>query len=627
MTDNKNTILAIVLSAVVLIAWQFFVGMPQQKARQEAAKQQQQQTAQQQTAPAGQAGQSAPAPAPGTPSGTPSSAPQVPGQTVTPAVRQETRAQALAKSPRIPITTGSLTGSIALKGARLDDLSLNKFHETVDKTSPPIELLSPSGSPDPFYAEFGWTAAANGKVKLPTADTVWKQVGSGALSAGHPVTLAYDNGQGLEFRRTISVDDKYMFTVKEDVMNKSGQPVSLFPYGLISRHGTPKTAGYYILHEGLIGYLGDKALQEYTYKKIEDEKKPVDFNVTNAWLGITDKYWAATLLPDPKAHLKARFSSGKIGTKETYQADYLLDARTVAPGASASVTTHLFAGAKEVNVLKAYESQYNFNHFDLLIDWGWFYFITKPMFTLIDWFYRLVGNFGIAILIVTVLIKAAFFPLANKSYASMAKMKAVQPQMAALKERFPDDKAKQQQALMELYKKEKINPIAGCLPIAIQIPVFFSLYKVLFVTIEMRHAPFYGWIHDLSAPDPTNLFTLFGLIPWDPMVLPVVGHFLHLGLWPLIMGVTMWAQMKLNPSPPDPTQAMIFNWMPVIFTFMLASFPAGLVIYWAWNNSLSVAQQSIIMRKHGAKIELFDNVKGLGRGILRLLGMGKKTQT
>ena len=606
MTDNKNTILAIALSALVLIAWQFFIGMPQQKARQQQAAQQQQQEAlkQQQTAPAGQ---SAPAPS----SAVPSNVPQVPGQAVAPAAPQETRAQALAKSPRIAIATGSLSGSIALRGARIDDLSLNKFHETVDKTSPPIVLLSPSGSPDPFYAEFGWTGAAKSDQKLPNGDTVWKQVGSGDLSVGHPVTLAYDNGQGLEFRRTISVDDKYLFTIKEDVVNKSANPVSLFPYGLISRHGTPHTAGYYILHEGLIGYLGDKALQEYTYKKIADEKKPVDYDVTNGWLGITDKYWAATLLPDPKAHLKARFSTGKVGAKETYQADYLLNARTVAPGASDSVTTHLFAGAKEVNLLKAYEGRYNFNHFDLLIDWGWFYFITKPMFTVIDWIYRLVGNFGIAILIVTVLIKAAFFPLANKSYASMAKMKAVQPQMAALKERFPDDKAKQQQELMALYKKEKINPIAGCLPIAIQIPVFFSLYKVLFVTIEMRHAPFFGWIHDLSAPDPTNVFTLFGLIAWDPTALPMVGHFLHLGLWPLIMGVTMWAQMKLNPTPPDATQAMIFNWMPVIFTFMLGSFPAGLVIYWAWNNTLSVTQQSIIMRKHGAKIELLDNIKAL----------------
>ncbi len=623
MTDNKNTILAIVLSAVVLIAWQFFFAMPQQKARQQQQAAQQQTAQQQQTAPASQPGQSAQTPAPAVSS----SAPQVPGQSTAPAAPKETRVQALARSPRVPIETGALSGSIALQGARIDDLSLNKFHDTVDPNSPPIVLLSPSGSPDPFYAEFGWTGAADGNQKLPNGDTTWKQVGSGALSSDHPVTLAYDNGQGLEFRRTISVDDKYLFTVKEDVVNKSGKPVSLSPYGLISRHGTPKTAGYYILHEGLIGYLGDKALQEYTYKKIADEKKPVTFDVTNGWLGITDKYWAATLLPDPKAHLKARFSTGKVGAQETYQADYLLNARTVAPGASDSVTTHLFAGAKEVNLLKAYESRYNFNHFDLLIDWGWFYFITKPMFTVIDFFYRLVGNFGIAILIVTVLIKAAFFPLANKSYASMAKMKAVQPQMAALKERFPDDKAKQQQALMELYKKEKINPIAGCLPIAIQIPVFFSLYKVLFVTIEMRHAPFFGWIRDLSAPDPTNVFTLFGLIAWDPTALPMVGHFLHLGLWPLIMGVTMWAQMKLNPTPPDPTQAMIFNWMPVIFTFMLGSFPAGLVIYWAWNNSLSVAQQSIIMRKHGAKIELLDNVKGLGRGIMRLIGMKKKTQS
>ena len=620
MTDNKNTILAIVLSAIVLIGWQYFYGVPQQKARQEALQQQQlAQQKQQQTTPAGQAPTSA-APTPGTSAG----AAQIPGQTTSPAAPQETRAQALKKSPRIPIQTASLSGSIALKGARLDDLSLNKFHETVDKDSPPIQLLSPSGSPEPFYAEFGWTGGADHKLKLPNDDTVWKQAGSGALSVGHPVTLTWDNGAGLEFRRTISVDDKYLFTVKEDVVNKGGSPVTLYPYGLISRHGTPKTAGYYILHEGLIGYMN--GLQEYTYKKMADEKKPVTFDTTNGWLGITDKYWAATLLPDPKAHLKARFSTGKIGATETFQTDYLLNAQTVAPGSSASVTTHLFAGAKEVNVLKAYESQYNFNHFDLLIDWGWFYFITKPMFTVIDWFYHLVGNFGIAILIVTVLIKAAFFPLANKSYASMAKMKAVQPQMAALKERFPDDKAKQQQELMALYKKEKINPLAGCLPIAVQIPVFFSLYKVLFVTIEMRHAPFYGWIHDLSAPDPTNIFTLFGLIQWDPTALPMFGHFLHLGIWPLIMGCTMWAQMKLNPSPPDPTQAMIFNWMPVIFTFMLGSFPAGLVIYWAWNNTLSVTQQSIIMKKHGAKIELLDNVKGLGRGIMRLIGM-KKTQS
>ncbi len=601
MTDNKNTILAIVLSALVLLGWQYFFAVPQEKARQEQLQAQQQK----QRAPtAAQPGQTVQPPAQ-------TGAPQVPGQASPPtAATQVDRTAALAASPRVPIATGSLQGSIALKGGRVDDLSLVKFRETVDPKSPPIVLLSPSGTADPFYAEFGWTGTAGANVKLPTSDTMWKQAGSGTLSVGHPVTLTYDNDEGLEFRRTIGVDDKYVFTIKDEVTNKGASPISLFPYALISRHGTPHTAGYYILHEGLIGVLGDSGLQEYTYKNIT-EKKTVNFDVTNGWLGITDKYWAAVLLPDTTARLKARFSTGMLGNLPTYQTDYLLDAQTVAPGTTASANARLFAGAKEVAVINEYDKQLKLNRFDLLIDWGWFYFITKPLFIAIDYLYRLVGNFGLAILIVTVLIKIAFFPLANKSYASMAKMKAVQPQMTALRERFANDKAKQQQELMELYKKEKINPLAGCLPIAIQIPVFFSLYKVLFVTIEMRHAPFFGWIHDLSAQDPTNIFNLFCLIPFDPTVLPLVGSFLHLGAWPLIMGVTMWVQMKLNPAPPDPTQAMIFNWMPLIFTFMLANFPAGLVIYWAWNNSLSVLQQSVIMRKHGAKIELFDNLKAL----------------
>ena len=600
MTDNKNTILAIALSAVVLIAWQFFYAAPQEKARQEklqAEQQKQQQTQQQPGKPAAAPAQPGPAQPPG-------QAPQ------SPAAVAANRDAALKTSPRVAIATESLQGSIALKGGRIDDLALVKFRETVDPKSPPIVLLSPSGGPAPFYAEFGWTNAVGGTVKVPASDTEWKQVGSGALADGHPVTLAYDNGQGIEFRRTIKVDSKYLFTIKDEVVNKSANPISLYPYALISRHGTPPTLGYYILHEGIVGVLGDQSLQEYTYKKIE-EKKKVDFDITNGWLGFTDKYFAAALLPDTKAHLKAHFVSGDIGTQKTYQTDYLLDGVTVAPGATGSADARLFAGAKEVAVINAYEQQLNLNRFDLMIDWGWFYFITKPLFVVIDYFYHLVGNFGLAILIVTVLIKAAFFPLANKSYASMAKMKAVQPQMAALRARYPDDKAKQQQELMALYKKEKINPLAGCLPIAIQIPVFFSLYKVLFVTIEMRHAPFFGWIHDLSAPDPTNIFNLFGLIPFDPTIVPVIGSFLHVGAWGVIMGITMWVQMKLNPAPPDPTQQMIFNWMPLIFTFMLASFPAGLVIYWAWNNTLSVLQQSVIMRKHGAKIELFDNIKAV----------------
>ncbi len=606
MTDNKNTILAIVLSAVVLLGWQYFFAVPQEKARQEQLQAQQQK-------------QNVPAPDQPKPT-QPQAQSQVPGQATAPSSAAPIdRRAALANSPRVPIATDTLQGTIALKGGRIDDLALLKFRETVDPKSPPIVLLSPSGTTDPFYAEFGWTGASGAHVKLPTSETVWKQAGSGTLGIGHPVTLTYDNGEGLEFRRTISVDDRYLFTIKDEVTNKGGSPVTLFPYALISRHGTPQTAGYYVLHEGLIGVLGDSGLQEFTYKNIED-KKSINFDVVNGWLGITDKYWAATLLPDTDARLKARFSTSMLGTTRTFQTDYLLDAQTIAPGATASVNGRLFAGAKEVSIvginfpfvgIGGYNKELGLNHFDLLIDWGWFYFITKPMFLVMDFFFRLLGNFGLAILMVTVLVKIAFFPLANKSYASMAKMKAVQPQMMALRERFANDKAKQQQELMELYKREKINPLAGCLPIVIQIPVFFSLYKVLFVTIEMRHAPFFGWIHDLSAQDPTNIFNLFGLIPVDPTVVPLIGHFLHLGIWPLIMGITMWVQMKLNPAPPDPTQAMIFNWMPLMFTFMLASFPAGLVIYWAWNNLLSVAQQSVIMRKHGAKIELFDNIKAM----------------
>ncbi len=370
--------------------------------------------------------------------------------------------------------------------------------------------------------------------------------------------------------------------------------------------------------------LGDK-LQEETYDDVE-KKKSIPFSSNNAWLGITDKYWAAALLPLPADKIQAQFAAFQNGIKR-YQASYYLDAHTVAPGASSAAETRLFAGAKEVAIVDRYNEQLGLNKFDRLIDWGWFYFITKPMFLAMEWIYHKVGNFGVAILIITVIIKIFFFPLANKSYASMAKMKAVQPEMMAIRERYADDRVKQQQAMMELYKKEKINPVAGCLPILIQIPVFFALYKVLFVVIDLRHAPFFGWIKDLSAPDPLTVFNLFGLLPWDPSVVPVLGPFLMLGPWPLIMGVTMWMQMKLNPPPPDPTQKMIFDWMPVMFTFMLASFSAGLVIYWAWNNTLSVLQQSAIMHKHGAKIELWDNVKGGWDGLRGLIGKKRKSDT
>jgi YidC/Oxa1 family membrane protein insertase len=598
MNDQKNTLLAIALSAIVLMAWQYFVGMPQANKQKQIAQEQSQEHAQ--PGPGGQ-------PVPGAPSS--DTAPAVPGQQPGPAaVQAMTREATLAATPRLPIETPSLRGTIALQGGRIDDLSLIRYHETIDPNSPPIVLLAPSGSPQPFYAEFGWIGAAGTNAKLPGPTTVWRQEGSGALSVGHPVTLVYDNGEGLTFRRTINVDDKYLFTLKDEVANQGSGPVTLYPYALISRHGAPPVLGYYILHEGLIGVLGDQGLQEVTYKSIDD-KKSVPFNITNGWLGFTDKYWAAALLPETDAHLLAQFSAQPNDTPKKYQTDYRLDPQTIQPGATGTANARLFAGAKEVASVDAYNDQLHLDRFDRVIDWGWFYFITKPLFKALDWIYGKVHNFGVSILIITVLVKALFFPLANKSYASMAKMKALQPQMQVMRARFPDDKVKQQQALMELYQKEKINPVAGCLPILIQVPVFFSLYKVLFITIEMRHAPFFGWIHDLSAPDPTNIFNLFGLIPVDPTHLPLVGHFLVLGLWPMIMGVTMFFQMKLNPAPPDPTQKMIFDWMPLIFTFMLANFPAGLVIYWAWNNSLSVMQQSVIMRRHGAKIELWDNLK------------------
>jgi len=604
MEDQKNLFVAMALTGLVLIAWYIFA-VPQVERQRQLTQQQQQQT---QTQPL-------PTAQPGTAPAAPGAVPQAPAAAVI-----LTREAALAASPRIPIETPRLAGSIALTGGRIDDLSLTQYRETVDPNSPPIVLLAPSGSPQPFYAEFGWTGAAGATTKLPGPDTVWRREGSGALSVDQPVTLVYDNGEGLVFRRTISVDDKYLFIIKDTVANSGTGAVTLYPYALISRHGTPKTSGYSVLHEGLIGKFGDQALQEMTYANMKKEKTPKTFEATDSWLGITDKYWAATLLPDTDTKVHAKFSYEMLGGLDTYQTDYWLDGQTIAAGATGSADARLFAGAKEVATvginfplvgLGGYNEALKLNHFDLLIDWGWFFFITKPMFLAMDFFYHLVGNFGVAILIVTVMIKLVFLPLANKSYASMAKMKAVQPEMQAIRTRFAEDKVKQQQAMMELYKKEKINPIAGCLPIVIQIPFFFSIYKVLVVTIEMRHAPFFGWIHDLSATDPTNLFNLFGLIPFDPTVLPMVGSFLQLGAWPTIMGITMFLQMRLNPPPPDPSQQVVFNWMPFIFTFMMANFSAGLVIYWAWNNTLSVAQQSFIMNRHGAKIELWSNLKAL----------------
>jgi len=593
ISENRNTILAIVLSLIVLLGWQYFVAGPQLE-RQQAELIAQQEAAQK------AAGDSANpnAPQPTTAQGGDATAPAA-GQQASFASRE----QALAASKRVVIDTPSLEGSVNLTGGRLDDLRLKDYHETVDKSSPTIALFSPSGSPNPYYTDYGWVADPGAELALPGPGTVWSATTEAKLTPESPLTLSWDNGAGLVFKRTFSLDDDYMFTVDQTVENSGSDAVTLYPYGLIARKGIPEMSGIWILHEGLLGVFGEEGLQEVDYSDLEEEGPVSPAKVDNGWLGITDKYWAATLIPVPGQEFQPGFSySTKSGN---FQADYLGNAITVASGAIGQTSSYLFAGAKETKLLDGYEDALGIERFELLIDWGWFYFLTKPMFFAIDYFFHLLGNFGVAILVVTVIVKLIFFPLANKSYVSMSKMKLVQPQMTEIREKYGDDKQKQQQALMELYKKEKINPLAGCLPILVQIPVFFALYKVLFVTIEMRHAPFFGWIQDLSAPDPTTLFNLFGLIPWDP------PQMLMLGVWPLIMGITMFIQMKMNPAPPDPTQQMIFTWMPVVFTFMLASFPAGLVIYWAWNNTLSVTQQYVIMRRQGVKVELWDNLSGM----------------
>ncbi len=599
--ESKNFILAIALSMAIIFAWQYFYAQPMLDKQAQIAKQQAQ-TQTTQTQPGQTAGQQATPPATSAATGQGVQPGAVPGSAAPGAA--QTREEAIASSPRLPIKTQSLEGSINLKGAQIDDLRLIRYHETVDPKSPTIVLLSPSGTPGAFFAEQGWIPATAGQsVKLPDQNTQWQAPAGATLTETTPVTLTWDNGAGLVFRRTISVDPQYMFTLHQEVENKSGQPVDLIPYGRIQRQGTPHVQGVYVLFEGLLGVLGGD-LQEHTYKSMADNMAPISSESTGGWLGITDKYWAVSLIPDQTSKITGTFRHNKNGTLDTWQTDFITAAPvSVAAGATGAFEQRLFAGAKVVETINDYERDLKIDRFDLMIDWGWFYFITKPMFWALHYIKAFVGNFGIAILLMTLVLKVFFFPLANKSYESMARMKKLQPEMERIKTRYADDRVKQQQEMMELYKKEKINPLAGCLPMLVQIPVFFALYKVLYTTIEMRHAPFYGWIRDLSAPDPTSLFNLFGLLPFTP------PHALMIGVLPIIMGITMWVQMKLNPPPPDPVQAAIFNWMPLMFTFMLASFPAGLVLYWAWNNFLSILQQMTIMKKNGTPIDLLDNIR------------------
>lgn len=509
---------------------------------------------------------------------------------------------------RVRIDSPRIVGAINLTGARLDDVTLRDYRETIEPESDRVRVLSPRGTDQPYFAQVGWTAA--GDVRVPDVNTQWS-TSSSTLGAGNPVTLSWDNGQGLRFEIIFTLDRDYMFRIEQRVINSAAEPVQLQTWGRIRREHTPQVAGYYILHEGMIGVVGG-TLREYTYKAGKDEAAKViegrapgtifQQAARGGWAGFTDKYWLTALVPDQSAEATTGFRHISEGGKDFWQADVLNQAKEVRTGLAASSVTNLFVGAKEVHLLDRYEAALGIPNFDKAIDFGWFYFMTKPFFYAIDWLFKFTGNFGVAILIFTIFVKALFFPLANKSYKAMAKMKALQPKMAELKEKFGDDAQAMQREMMALYKKEKVNPVSGCLPMIIQIPVFFALYKVLVVTIEMRHAPFFGWIQDLSAPDPTNIFTLFGLIPFDPTVLPAVGPFLHLGIWPLLMGATMYFQQKLNPAPPDPMQAKVFAFMPFIFTFMLGSQPAGLVIYWAWNNLLSITQQWLIMKRQAPAV-------------------------
>ena len=570
MLDNRNLLLAIVLSIGILLVFQMMMPPPEVPPPTEEAG-----------VPGAPGAETGAIPTPG---GLPAPSGVVPG--TQPAARQPaTEGQA----PRIPIEDGRVSGSIPLAGARIDSITLKDYRQTPDPDSSLIALLSPPGTRGAFYAELGWVAA-DGTTPVPAGDTLWA-TNDRQLSRERPLKLSWDNGAGLRFARTVELADDFLLTVEQSVANDTASPVTLYPYGLVSRSGTPETSGFFILHEGPLGVLGE-GLQEHDYDDLIDDGE-IKVENTKGWLGITDKYWLTALIPEPGETFTARFLHRLEQGIDKYQTDYLRTAVTVPPGGRVAVRNHVFAGAKKAHLLDRYRDDLDFAKFDLAIDFGWFYFLTKPFFYALSWLQGVLGNFGLAILALTVGVKLVFFPLANKSYRSMSQMKALQPEMVKLRERLGDDRQKLNQEMMALYKREKVNPAAGCLPILIQIPVFFALYKVLFVAIEMRHAPFYGWIEDLSAVDPTNLFTLFGLVDWGP------PSFLHLGIWPILMGVSMWAQMRLNPTPADPIQAKIFQFMPLVFTFLLATFPAGLVIYWTWNNLLSMAQQWVIMRRHG----------------------------
>ncbi|MGV6812794.1 MAG: membrane protein insertase YidC [Brevirhabdus sp.] len=527
----------------------------------------------------------------------------------------QSRETTLATAERVEIDTDSLKGSISLQGGRIDDLSLKQYREELAEDSPIVTLLSPIGSQNAYYALHGWAPGGNlGFDDVPGANTVWQVADNATLTTETPVTLTWDNGKGQRFTREIAVDDQYMFTITQRVENTGAEAVRMAPYGIVARHGEPDLVGFFVLHEGVVAQA-DGELSEIDYKDMPDfpyvEREGARAEITevekNGWIGFTDKYWMATLIPTPGQGFTsvAKF----VANANIYQTEARLPTQSIAPGESVEVSTQLFAGAKEWATIRGYERDGGVINFIDSIDWGWFFFLTKPIFAVLHWLNGIIGNMGWAIIGLTLLIKMLLFPLAYKSYVSMAKMKELQPEMEKIKERAGDDRQKLQQEMMALYKKEKVNPASGCLPILLQIPIFFSLYKVIFVTIELRQAPWIGWIQDLSAPDPSSILNLFGLLSFATPDPSSIFHIFSLGVLPILLGISMWLQQKLNPAPNDPTQAMIFAWMPWVFMFMLGRFASGLVLYWIANNTITFTQQYLIMRSVGYKPDILGNIR------------------
>ncbi len=555
--DTKNVIAAISLSAAVIIIYALFFGpSPEQIKKSQEQKNQITQNS------------------------------ETPSLDLNQATSKISREEAIEENERIKFENENIKGSISLIGATIDDLTFKKYTKTLNGNDK-IILLNPKKFNDGYFIETGWVTN-NKNIDLPNANTLWFLEGNNKLSPKNPIKLVWNNNQGIRFEKNIKIDNQFLFSVDQKIINNSQKTYNFYPYGQIVRNKEPQVTNFYILHEGLIGVF-DEQLVEQDYEDVKEKK--FSKNTKSGWLGITDKYWITTLIPEKNKEFRADFDF-----RNKFRANFIeTNPIEVGPNSSDSSKIKIIVAAKEVDVIDGYSESLNIAKFDLAIDWGWFYFFTKNFFFAIDYFFKLTGNFGIAIILITVCIRIVFFPLANYSFRSMAKMKVLQPEMIRLKELHKDDKMKLQQETMALYKKEKVNPVSGCLPVFIQIPFFFAIYKVLFVTLEMRHQPFFGWIKDLSERDPTSIFNLFGLIPWDP------PSFLIIGIWPCLMGLSMYIQQKLNPAPPDPVQAKIFMFFPLFLTVILAPFPSGLVIYWTFNNILTMAQQVIIMKRTTVK--------------------------